>query len=138
MSFEAFVLIYKNGEPACVSRRQVYEAFGSFIKEGGAFDWHLYYGEADNCDVMLKSHDGDKSLLRGFTVLRPCGDLRFWDSMAAILKMGNIVLFFPASCRPLVAHAGVAQHLPADMVETLGEPKLVANGKQILDALHVA
>lgn len=136
MSFEAFVQIYKDGEPAGVSRQQVRDAFGSFLSDGGAFDWQLYYGEADNCDVMLKIDESDKTLVRGFTVLRPCGDLRFWDAMASILRLGNIVLFFPASCPPLVAHNRVVQHLPPDMVEALGEPKPVTTGKEILDALH--
>lgn len=138
MGYEAFVYVFKEGKAAGISRQQVRDAFGSFLTDGGVFDWHLHYGEADNCDVMLDVDDNDKTVLRGFTVHRPCGDLRFWDAMAAILRLGNIVLFFPDNRPPLVAHRGVVRHLPADMVESLGEPKPVVTGKEILDILHAA
>ena len=138
MSFEAFVHCFRDGEVAGVSRQQVRDAFGSFLTEGGAYDWQLYYGEADSCDVMLGVDDADKSLLRSFTVLRPCGDVRFWDAMVSILRLGNLVLFFPASCPPLIADSGVAPHLPPDMIESMGQPKCVATGQEILDALHAA
>jgi len=51
MSFEAFVQCFRNGEFATVSTQQVRDAFGSFLTEGGPFDWRLHYGEADNCDL---------------------------------------------------------------------------------------
>jgi hypothetical protein len=138
MSFEAFVQCFKDGEFAVVPRQQVRNAFGSFLTESGAFDWQLYYGEADNCDVMLTIDGTEKSLLRGFTVLRPCGDARFWDAMASILRLGNVVLYFPANCPPLVANDRVAQHLPPSMIEAMGQPKCVSTGREILDALHAS
>jgi len=138
MSFEAFVHCFKDGKVASVSRQRVREAFGSSLTEGGVYDWQLDYCEADSCNVILGVDDADKSLLHSFTVLRPCGDVRFWDAMATILKLGNLVLFFPASCPPLIAEASVARHLPPDMIESLGQPKCVNTGREILDALHAA
>ncbi len=138
MSFEAFVQCFKDGELATVPRRQVRDAFGSFLIEGGAFDWRLCYSATDNCDVMLTVDDTNKSLLRVFTVLRPCGDARFWDAMASILRLGNVVLYFPANCPPLVADNRVAQHLPPSMIEAMGQPKLVSSGKETLNVLHEA
>ncbi|SPE60703.1 hypothetical protein SBV1_470007 [Verrucomicrobia bacterium] len=87
---------------------------------------------------MLKVDDADKSLLRGFTVLRPCADARFWDAMASILRLGNVVLYFPARCPPLIADDKVAQHLPPSMIEAIGPPKRVSTGREILNALHGA
>src|SRR5690348_10369701 len=102
MSFEAFVQCFKDGESAGLPRQQVREAFGSFLSDRGD-DWHLFYDATNSCDVMLTADDADETLLRGFTVIRPCGDDRFWDSMASILRLGNVVLYFPASCPPLIA-----------------------------------
>jgi hypothetical protein len=138
MSFEAFVHCFRDGEIAGIPRQQVRDAFGSCLTEGGAYDWQLYYGKADSCDVMLSAADADQSLLRSFTVLRPCGDVRFWDALASILRLGNLVLLFPSSCPPLIADRSVATHLPPDMIESMGEPKCVATGKEILAALHAA
>ena len=36
---------------------------------------------------------------------------------------------------PLVSSLEVRQHLPPDMVEALGQPKLVATARDILDAI---
>jgi hypothetical protein len=136
MSFEAFVQIYNDGELTGIPRQQIRDSFGSFLSEGGAYDWHLYYDEANNCDVILKTHAGDKNLVTSFTVVRPCGDPRFWDAMVSILRLGNVVLFFPANCPPLVADNKVAQHLPPDMIETLGEPRCVSSAREILDLVR--
>ncbi|MDB6016148.1 MAG: hypothetical protein JWR19_637 [Pedosphaera sp.] len=138
MSFEAFVQCFKEGEFTAVPCQQVRDAFGSFLTEGGAFDWQLYYDEQNNCDVMLKLHDADKSLLQGFTVLRPCGDERFWDALAAILQLGNLVLYFPSDCPPLMGDVSVAQHLPSGMIEAMGQPRCVTKGREILQQLRAA
>jgi hypothetical protein len=137
MSFEAFVQCFKDGESAGIPRQQIREAFGSFLSDRGD-DWHLFYDAANSCDVMLTIDDTEETLVQGFTVTRPCGDERFWDSMASILRLGNVVLYFPASCPPLIADASVAQHLPPNMIEAMGQPKRVTSGKEILKVLHAA
>jgi hypothetical protein len=80
---------------------------------------------------MLGVDGADQSLLRSFTVLRLCGDLRFWDAMASILRLGNLVLFFPTSCPPLIADGSVAPHLPPNMIESMGQPKRVTTEQEI-------
>ncbi len=136
MSFEAFVYCFKDGEPVGVSSQAVRETFGPYLSEGGAFDWQLCYDEANCCDVMLSRNDSDKALLRGFTVFRPCGDIRFWDAMANVLRLGNLVLLFPADCPPLIADVKVATHLPPGMIESMGQPKCITSGNEILNILH--
>jgi len=71
-------------------------------------------------------------------VHRPCGDHRLWDSLASILALGDVVLFFPGAQALLVAHSGVAQHLPPDMFEAFGQPVVVTSGNEILHAIQAA
>ncbi len=137
MSFEVFISCFKDGQPAGVPCQQVRNAFGSFITQSGAFEWQLSYDETNSCDIILTPHN-DERLLHGFTVVRPCSDERFWDALASILRLGDIVLYFPGSCPPLVSDGAVIRHLPPDMIKAMGEPKCVATGRQILEALHSA
>jgi hypothetical protein len=138
MSFEIFVQCFKDGQSDVVSCQQVRDAFSPFLTECDLFDWHLSYSKEDCCDVSLTFDDKDKTLLRGFIVFRPCADERFWDAIASILKLGNLVLFMPADCPPFIGDSTVARHLPPDMLEGMGQPKCVTTGKEILNALGAA
>jgi hypothetical protein len=131
MGFEAFVQCFKDGDFDTIPMDPVRAAFGSFLSEDGPYDWRIYYNELNSCDVMLQLDDKHKKRLRGFTVLRPCADRRFWDAIMSILKMGNLVLYFPAHCSPLVADHEVIKHLPPSLIEGLGTPKCITKGKDI-------
>ncbi len=69
--------------------------------------------------------------------MRPCGDIRLWDALASILRLGNAALCFSSGAPLLIADADVAQHLPKGMTEgSLGAPKYVTSGAEILHELH--
>jgi len=137
MSFEAFVCYFQDGEPATVSRQQVREAFGDFLAEAGGFDWHLHYDETNSCDVILTKSPEDSSVVRGFTVMRPCGDIRLWEAVASALRLGNGALFFSSGAPLLIADTRVVQHLPEGMTEgSLGQPRCVTTGSEIMQAMH--
>ncbi len=136
MSFEAFIQCFKDGETGTVSCQRVREAFEPFVREGGPFDWRVYYDEQNYSDVILERDPADQNLLKGFTVDRPCGDERLWDSLLSVLRLGNLVLYFPSNCPPLIADNRVAQHLPPSMIEALGQPRCVSTGKEIVDAVR--
>src|SRR5215469_7348150 len=124
MSFEAFVYFFREGEPSSVASQRVREAFGTFLKQGGGFDWRLHYDDQNNCDVMLHKQHGNGSVIRGFSIMRPCGDVRMWDAVASILRLDNAALFFSSGAPLLVADAGVVRHLPDGMTKgSLGQPK---------------
>jgi hypothetical protein len=137
MSFEAFVCYFQKGEVATVPSQHVREVFGAFLAEGGGYDWHLHYDDQNSCDLMLTKDPGDAGAIRGFTVMRPCGDVRLWDALAATLRFGNAALFFSSGAPLLVADSSVVQHLPEGMTEgSLGQPKCVTTGSEILHEMH--
>jgi hypothetical protein len=131
MSFDVFVQSFQDGEFAGLSRQRVREAFGLALHESEPNFWQLRYGEGRSSDLYIDVHDPDPSQIHGFTVNRPCTDEQLWDSLIAILTLGNVVLYFPGCRAPLVTHASVAQHLPAEIIEALGEPIIVTSGEDI-------
>jgi hypothetical protein len=138
MSFDVFVQTFRNGKFHGISRQQVRDAFGAHLVEPEPNFWQLRYDDANSCDLYLNAHDSDTSLVHGFTVNRPCGDHRLWDSLASILTLDNVVLYFPGGRAPLVAHSSVAPHLPPEMIEALGEPIAITSGKEILNEIESA
>jgi hypothetical protein len=88
--------------------------------------------------VYSETSGDDDSLIHHLSVERPCGDRRLWDSLAAVLKLGSVVLYFPGGPSPLVAAESVIADLPPDMVESLGTPVRVGSGDEILRHIEAA
>jgi hypothetical protein len=131
MSFEVFVQCFQNGEFAGIPRQCVRDAFGTHLTETAWDFWQLHYDETNSCDLHLTTPASDPSMVQGFTVHRPCADLQLWNALASVLALGDVVLYSPGGRAPLVARAGVAKQLPLRMVQALGEPVVVASGRDI-------
>ena len=138
MSFEVYVQCFKNGEPAGGPRDLVRAVFGEFLTETETSYWTLRYDATNSCDIAVDALHDDESLVHHLCVHRPCGDMRLWDALAAILKLGTVVLYFPGDGPPLVAASSVAEHLPADLLEPLGTPACAATGDEILRHIDAA
>jgi hypothetical protein len=123
-------------EPVSIPREQVRAAFGEFVEESEPEYWTLRYAEDQWCNVRLKPIEG--GLIHRLCVVRPSADKRLWESLAAIMKLGNVVLYFPGDAPPLVADNFVLQQLPQEMVDALGKPVVIRNGKDILEHVETA
>ena len=138
MSFDVYLQSYHYGELAGIPRQRVRDTFGSHLTETGSNYWQLRYDDANWCDLDLTVHDTDATMVLGFTVHRPCSDQRLWDALASILASGDVVLYFPGGRAPLVARSTVTHHLPASMVEALGQPVVVTSGREIQQEIRAA
>lgn len=136
MSFEVFVQCFSRGEFDGIPVANIHQAFGNKLaKEEGAW-WNLCYDEQNQSKVHMQFLPRDRNLVHFFSVHRPCGDLRLWESLLAILKRGNSVLYFPAKKPPLlVAQDSVSEHLPKDMMAAMGPITRVGCAQDILDAI---
>jgi hypothetical protein len=131
VSFDVYVQAFDEGEPAGISRDGVRNAFGAaFVSEPEPDRWKIRYDKQYSCDVFLSSRG--TTMLEGFSINRPGGDMRLWDALALILTMGNVVFYFPGCKAPLVANVEVTRHLPRDLIATLGEPIVAGGGAEIL------
>jgi hypothetical protein len=138
MSFDVYLQVFDKGEAAGIPRDSVRHAFGAaFVTEPAPDRWKVLYDAQNSCDVYL-SADANPNLLKGLSINRPCGDSRLWDSLASILALGNVVLYFPGCRAPVVSNLNATQHLPHDMIEALGNPVVVGTGAELLREIQAA
>ena len=132
MSFEVYVQCFKGGAPSGIARERVRSAFGQVVTQSEPWLWSVRYDDTNGCDIAVSAPDDDDSLVHHLCVSRPCSDRRLFDSLAAVLKLGAVVLYFPGGPSPLVADEAVVADLPPDMVESLGTPVCVGSGDEII------
>lgn len=140
MSFNLYLCSYSNGEPSGIDVRCVRDAFGNaLVREVEEFHlWHLEYGHEVNCCDVYTHPESDNTTLKSLMVSRPTKDERLWASLFRIMQLGNVVLFFPGCQSPLFASAEAVKHFPRDMIDALGEPKVISSGVEILSAINAA
>ena len=138
MSFEVYVTTFRNGDFASMTRDQLRTPFAEHLTELEPDLWQVRYDDINWCDIYLTADSADTAMVQGFSVRRPCGDQRLWDSLASILASTDAVLYFPGGRAPVVGRRTVRQHLPPDLIDSLGEPIVVTSGTEILAELHAA
>lgn len=137
MSFELYMQCYDHGLLAGTPVDAVRGLFTNIRADSAPDDWHLWYDDANNCHVEITRQTDYPDRVESLVVWRPCQDSRLWDSLYRLLELGPWVLFFPADPSPLVmANRSHAEHLPADMRESLGPVCEVKSGNDILRIIH--
>jgi hypothetical protein len=132
MSLDVYLQVFDKGEATGIPRDSVRDAVGAvFVTETASGSWRVQYDAENSCDVYLNV-DAGAGMLQGLSINRPCGDMRLWQALATILRLGNVVLYFPGCKAPLIANLNARQHLPLDMIEALGEPMILTSGAEIL------
>lgn len=138
MGFEVFILSFESGKPKGFPIDRIRAAFGPHVAPSSAsYAWELVYDGRYNGGVNVMPHPTDGTLLHGFTVDRPGADPRMWDALAAILALGPFALVFGGH-PPLIGNTDVLQHLPPDMIQSLGQPRFVRNGQEIVREIRSA
>lgn len=136
VSFDLFVQFYEHGEPSVVAVENVRAAFGDHVSGIDATHIRLEYNAENRSYIDLSPDTKSAGAVTGFAVSRPCGDMRLWDALAGILRLGNAVLYFPGGKNPLVGSTDTVAHLPQEMIEALGDPLVVISGQAILAHVH--
>jgi hypothetical protein len=132
MSFEIYVQCFQNGKPAGIPRDFLRRVFAGYLYEQQENYWLVEYGPHDSCNLALSPLDNARDQIHYVTVERPCKDVRLWQSLVLLLGHKNTVLFFPGSGGPLLLRAAVADHLPLDMLDSLGKPHVISDGPDIV------
>ena len=139
MSFEVFVHCFTGGERDGIGLAEVRRAFGPYLQTGEQDRWRVAYDEQNTCDIHVELLPSDPRSVHFMSVQRPCADCRLWEALFSMLKIGHCVLYFPADRPPLlVADESMAEHLPRDMVESMGPITRVSSAQQILDEIKKA
>src|SRR5579872_4908778 len=130
MGFEIFVNVWQNGEESTISRAEVRSLFPVRQEEWESDLWTLEYDAQNTCVIYLNTVDGNPTQITGLCIERPCGDLRLWNALAEILRLGNVAVVWPGG-PVVISGQAVHSHLPAGMLE--GEPpQYASSGEEIL------
>jgi hypothetical protein len=128
MSLDLWVSCFRNGEPHPEPTALLRAPFDPLV-----------VSTEPRC-LVLGLPGGQESLLyidttanaeTGFTLNRPVRDPALWLALFSALRHTGRVLVVPGEVPPLIGVADTAPHLPADMVETLGQPVVVTDGLAI-------
>jgi hypothetical protein len=139
MSFEVFIQCFTRGERDGIDVVDIQQAFGPQLRVGDQNWWKVVYDEQNGCDILVTFLPPDRKLVHSLSVQRPCGDRRLWNALLETLKLGHAVLYFPSKKPPLlVADESVSEHLPKDMVESMGAVTRARSAQDILDAIQKA
>jgi hypothetical protein len=139
MSFEIYLQCFERWKPAGVPLSSVRALFPVVEGESEPDYWKVWYEEFDWCNISVTLLSTDPALVEHLCAFRPCGDMRFWEAILAVMRLGPVVLYFPGNAPPLVASELAGQQLPRDMVEAMGhEPHIVQSAEEILEIIHNA
>ena len=103
-------------------------------EESEPYRWSVRYDSKNTCETYVTAHPSHNESLTFLLVDRPCGDVRLWESLFAILKMGKVAVYFPGG-PPLVASEAVGASLPSEEVESMGQPRCVRSASDILNII---
>jgi hypothetical protein len=138
MGFELYLRCYAGGQPFGLPRADVRALFPIEEKESKRDSWSIRYDGQNACRIGITAADSDGEEITSLCVDRPCSDLRLYEALLSILRMGSVVLYFPGEAPPLVASDSAVVDLPQDAIESLGRPKTVQSAEEILDIIRGA
>lgn len=131
LSFEVYLQCFDSGGPAGVPREAVRRLFPVVAAQSEPDYWHVRYDDLNSCSISIGALGTDPGVLESICVHRPCSDIRLWDALLEVMRLGHVALYFPGNSPPLVASEEAGAHLPRDMVEALGPPRTVRSGREI-------
>ncbi|HEY5452999.1 MAG TPA: hypothetical protein VIQ54_29800 [Polyangia bacterium] len=135
MSFEVYVQWFCDGEPDGVPEKRVRECFGAALKVEDEHGWRLSYGRGKTSDVYLSRRDD--GAIDALTVHRPVVAPGLWQALFDLLGVQRAVFFYPDSGL-FVRSRDAGAHLPSEMREALGRPKLVKTAADLVRAIDAA
>lgn len=136
MSFDVYLQCFA-GEPPGIPKAAVRALF-PIVEDGSEPDyWSVRYDRANSCKIHVDPAKSNPELITSLAVNRPCGDVRFWESVLAILRMGRVILYWPGG-GPLVGSESAADELPREIAESLGQPLCVGSAQEIMDAIRAS
>jgi len=131
MGFEVYVRCFGKSERMGISRAAVRSLFPVMEEESEPDHWRVRYDDKNSCDIGVTAVTSDKEMLKSLFVDRPCGDLRLWEALISLLRMGSVVIFWPGG-PPIVFDDVVASCLPNDMTDAIGPARSVCSAEELL------
>jgi len=137
MSFDLFVGSFIGGESAPFPSDILYEAFRPYIARTERNCYVLRFGptELDTCSLYVDTANAEIS---DFSINSPLADERLFEAVFTVLKVPGLAMQLPGECPPLVASSETEEHLPQDMIASLGKPILLTAASEIPEYIERA
>lgn len=138
MSFDLYLQAFESGKAAGIEVDIIRDAFGSHVIEIDEDYWQVQYGSDESSDVFLQTLPGNEFLIHTVSIHRPCRDVRLWQSIWKLLDTPGTVFYFPGCTAALSRDSQIANAMPVDMLESIGEPLPVCSAMEIFEAVQTA
>jgi hypothetical protein len=132
MSFDLFLQCFRNGAPETFPTALIEDGFGSYASVREPRCWVLRYPNGGFGELYV---DAAREDISHFMVARPPDSPEFWRTLFDLLQQTPSCLYWPGG-GPVIANPAVRNHLPSDMIESLGEPIVVSKPEQIIEAIR--
>ena len=136
MGIEAFVWVYRNGEPTSLPLSEVIGAFGDAVREWNPESGHLrlvYGSESDSCDIFCGKDVARTGRITSLMIDRPINCPELWEAVLKIMSLGHALLFFSDDTTPRFCDIASASHFPKDLMASLGTPSRVRTPQDFIE-----
>lgn len=130
MSFDLFVNVFRDGEPAAVPTADLRRPFDRYVRHVEPRCLVLGFAQGQQSELFI---DTAAPVASGLCINRPVDDPQLFDAVFDLLRQTGVVLLIPGEVPPLVGTLDTARHLPADMTDAMGSARVVASGAEIRD-----
>lgn len=142
MSMDYWLQAFDNGKQGFFPLSIVEEAFGDALtgkeitrsqKAGEILvSFKLKYSRQPDYDFPIWATDDTPPLISNLSFVHNPGTDAFWQSVVDILTITNTALYWAdAEDALVIGQPQTRQHLPPDMIETLGEPRVVSSFEEL-------
>lgn len=130
MSYEYFLQAHLNQDLQEIPTESILAIFKKYItaREDSYID--LEFEEGNSCTIYM---DTTSSTITGFMISRPCYSRRLGECLYEVMLLGNFVFYEPEGKTPIITNPATEEHLPIDMVESLGNPTIGKSKESFLE-----
>jgi hypothetical protein len=130
MSFDVFFDSFRDGESVDIDPSIIEDAWGPYVVSREPTCWVLRFPDGGLTELYGRIADP----LSHFMIARPPAHPAFWMGMLVILEKTLGVIHWPGG-GPVVGDPAAIGHLPADLIKALGQPIVVNQPGDILEAI---
>lgn len=133
MSFDIFIIKFKNKEVIPFKRAIFEDIFGRYVVQRGSFVpgfVRIVYPDQGGADIYIQ--DSDEI---GSAMFNHCGGTQFFEDLYEFMRRAELALYWfdlPPCCA--IPNEAMMADLSADFLETVHTPSVVHNGKEITEA----
>ena len=131
MSFQLYLQAFSAGKPAGFTRNALRHAFAGTLIELEEDYWQADVGSAMRSDLFLSFLEDGSERIHSVSIDHASADARLWHAVWTLLGLPGTVFHFPGSDAPLARDPGTASALPPGLLETLGQPTIIASAQDI-------